>query len=1137
MREDSGLPGRTVSDVMIDADGNVWISFDWGGVSRFDGQTWTRLTSEDGLSSDRVTVIFQDRTGTMWFGTDGFGISRYDGGVWSHLTTENGLASNKVSSILQDRAGNYWIGTEGGGVSRFDGRTWTKYDRANGLTHDEIEDGIEDIDGNLWFATEGGGVSRFDGTDWTSFSREVGPGHEKVRSLFQDRDGNIWFGTDGTGVTRFDGDSWENFDVRDGLVQSDVEDIYQSRDGSLWFGTDGGVSRYDGRTWVSYTTRDGLAYNKVRSVVQDPSGEMWFGTEDGLSRFDPSGWTSFANTRFLGGQKVKAIFQDAEGNIWFGTDGRGVARYDGRNWVTFTREDGLSSNEIENILQDRDGNIWVGTEGGGISRFDGDTWTIYSKIDGLAHDEVEGICEGRDGDIWVATDGGGISRFDGLSWTTFDTDDGLAHNEVKDVIEDARGALWIATEEGLSRFDDGTWTRFGTEDGLGYHKLETVFLDSRQILWVGTDGGGISRYDGKTWQTFTTQDGLSSNVVLSITEDDRGHLWFGTEEGGVSKFDGKYWTSLTTASGLLHDVVRAVIQDRDGFLWFGTEGGVSRYLPPATSAPVVDVDAIVADRRHEGVDELSIPSSLGLVAFEFSAASASGETGPFLYEYRLNGFDNEWKSTRHHRVEYQNLARGDYRFEVRAIDRDLVYSDAAATATLRVHLPWIYLAIGGMLGLALLLIVVQTFRVFRRERSLARLNAELRRSHEELEHRVGERTADLQSAYEKLQLEVADRRRAEGALAASEERYRLLVELSPDIISIHRDDHIAFINEGGARLLGAESPDDIVGMNAWDLMHPDYVKPMRRYLRHLGMFSRPPVTELKLKKLDGHDLDVEIAAIPFAHGDVPAILVISRDITERKRADEAHEAVEQELETQRALSMNADRLRSLGEMAAGIAHELNQPLVGVRGLAEHTLIGLERGWDSSPATLRQRLSGIVEQADRMVHIIDHVRRFAREAGKPEVSIVYINDVVDSSLELLGAQFRSHGITLATDLDEDLPTVQANPFSLEEVLLNLLNNARDAVEQAGRRPENAAILISTQSNGDGVQVVVNDNGDGIPEEIVAKVFDPFFTTKDPDKGTGLGLSISRSIVEEFGGSMEIRSTPRQGTSVSFSIPAS
>ena len=267
------------------------------------------------------------------------------------------------------------------------------------------------------------------------------------------------------------------------------------------------------------------------------------------------------------------------------------------------------------------------------------------------------------------------------------------------------------------------------------------------------------------------------------------------------------------------------------------------------------------------------------------------------------------------------------------------------------------------------------------------------------------------------------------------------------------------------------------------------------------------------------------------------------ELSERKLAEEARNRAESELAAQRTLSMRSDRLRSLGEMAAGIAHELNQPLVGVRGLAEHILIGLDRKWQLTEEVLRDRMGRIVEQSDRMVHIIEHIRLFAREAGNPEVSQVAINDVVQSAVDLLGAQFRSHGLEFQVSLADESPTVLANRFSLEEVLINLLSNARDAVESRRQRDPTASALIrlcTATQEGTGesssVQVEIADSGDGIPEDMLAKIFDPFFTTKDPDKGTGLGLSISKSIVEQLGGALTIDSEPGTGTRATVSLPA-
>ena len=230
-------------------------------------------------------------------------------------------------------------------------------------------------------------------------------------------------------------------------------------------------------------------------------------------------------------------------------------------------------------------------------------------------------------------------------------------------------------------------------------------------------------------------------------------------------------------------------------------------------------------------------------------------------------------------------------------------------------------------------------------------------------------------------------------------------------------------------------------------------------------------------------------------------------------------------------------------MAAGIAHELNQPLSGVRGIAEHILIGMGRQWDLSPEKLQEKLQLIIEQSDRMTHVIEHVRTFARGADNLDLIPVKVNEVIESSTGLIGTQLKSRGVNLAHHLAPDLPEVMANPFSLEEVVLNLIANARDAVEDKMQQTPPLTppqILIRSLRSGNGarrrVHIEVSDEGTGIPREILGKVFDPFFTTKDPDTGTGLGLAISRSIVEGFGGTIQIDSRPGEGTAVTVSLPA-
>jgi C4-dicarboxylate-specific signal transduction histidine kinase len=198
---------------------------------------------------------------------------------------------------------------------------------------------------------------------------------------------------------------------------------------------------------------------------------------------------------------------------------------------------------------------------------------------------------------------------------------------------------------------------------------------------------------------------------------------------------------------------------------------------------------------------------------------------------------------------------------------------------------------------------------------------------------------------------------------------------------------------------------------------------------------------------------------------------------------------------------------------------------------------MEEGWDVKQEDMAKEMSTIIEQADRMTHIIEHVRMFAREAGKAERAPVQVNEVVMSAVGLEN-QLRSHGITLDYELAENLPAVEANAFSLEEVILNLMNNSLDAMmDESGQQVSGSRLKLRTAMAEDAPLVIVEvqDSGSGIDPDVIEKVFDPFFTTKGPDKGTGLGLAVSRSLVEELGGRIEIHSQPDHGTTVTVSLP--
>lgn len=245
-------------------------------------------------------------------------------------------------------------------------------------------------------------------------------------------------------------------------------------------------------------------------------------------------------------------------------------------------------------------------------------------------------------------------------------------------------------------------------------------------------------------------------------------------------------------------------------------------------------------------------------------------------------------------------------------------------------------------------------------------------------------------------------------------------------------------------------------------------------------------------------------------------------------------ARQQRLHEHQERAIRGDRLRSLGEMASGMAHEFLQPLSIIRGSAEHLQIARERNWQLTPAEEDHRLAMIVDQADRMSDLIEHLRQFAQQADAVEIMPVDLVAVVQAALRVCSAQLINHGIICTLDSEPAQLMVYGNPFGLEEMLMNLISNARDAVTTAARG-DPAQITIGLTDLGTQAVLTVADNGPGIDPSLRQRVLEPFYTDKGPDRGAGLGLTTAHRIAQNCGGDLSIGRSASGGCLISITLP--
>jgi two-component system, sensor histidine kinase ChiS len=773
---DDGYPLSSGLSILQDRKGFLWFS-GVGGVSRYDGQNWKHYTTENGLAENFTLRMIEDSRGNFWapagnpFG-GGKGVSWFDGKRWTTLTVKDGLIDNGVMSVFEDRDGYLWFGTQAG-ASRYDPETgvFTNLAPEAGLAGDWVSAIAQDAEGNLWFCsgdyTNGGkGVARYDGKSFTIFDEKDGMLYPNSWMAFVDRDDNMWF-SGLRGLTRYDGKTFTTVDFP-GLPMFAGPWMDQDLKGNLWANTMSyGAVRYDGKSSRFYTIEDGLATNSVQGVFADREGFVWFGNNKGsISQYDDETFITITRDDGLASNAVSAMLQSRDGDFWFCTQAGGVTRYDGQTFTTFTEEDGLANNVVPTVVQDRNGDLWFGGNpriswnsaaanaslfsSGNVTRYDGEAFTTFSTSDGLSSEVVLTSYVDRSGNVWVGPKTDEVMRYDGNTWTTFET--GVAG--IRSILEDSEGNLWLGTEgAGIKRLNGGQIESIEGEPDWSRGSIISIYEDRTGGLWFATWGDGVVRYDptletgvqsvgsepspskerGQAWTTFTTRDGLASNVVLAILQDEKGVFWFGTSNG-ISRYDGTTFQTLTDKDGMAGREVSAILQAPNGDVWISTlDGGVTRFREPVRVPPPVYINSVVAGQRHDEINELSIPSGGGIVTFEFSAVSFKTRPEAMVYRYRLKGSSQDWQTTRVPRVEYPDIPRGSYVFEVIAVDRDLVYSEVPATVALTVHLPYERVGWLSALSAAILLIGWQSVRVIRRDRRLTESNRDLEAAKEEAE--------------------------------------------------------------------------------------------------------------------------------------------------------------------------------------------------------------------------------------------------------------------------------------------------------------------------------------------------------------------------------------------------------------------
>ncbi len=1116
---------------------------------------------------------------------------------FTSLGVFQGLTNAMIYSILEDSKGNIWLGTYGGGVCRYDGVRFTHFTDRQGLGNNIVLTILEDKYGNLWFGTFGGGICRYDGLNFTLFTEKDGLGSDFVRSMFEDRNGNIWIGGHHEGVTRYspgnnNRDSNESsqesqatftrFSYKEGLLNSFIWTIVEDRKGNIWIGGGQGATKYDGKSFFHYTMEQGLSVNLVKAIHEDLRGNLWFGTwAGGVNVFNGLTFTHYGTIEGLSHDNVMCIAELNGGNIWIGTEGGGVSTYtatdtSGPSFTHFTTEEGLSHNVVNRIIQTRNGITWIATANN-LNKYGGSSFKHFSEKQGLS-DGIKCILEDKSGQIWIGGNSG-LWKYDGQLISHFTQREGLAQDNVNCLFEDQNGNLWLGYYSGVTKFSNGTFTHFPIGN------VQSIQEDDRGDLWFATYGQGIVKYKDNTMTYISKKAGLNSDWIWVNSKDEQGNFWLGTADNGISIFnpnqDQLSFIHFTPSGGFNGKEVLSIMQDKKGSYWFGTRGsGVFYYNPSfeikaakeSRTQPVQPVKFIEFTEQ----DGLSDNTVLGMLEdkkghFWFNTSNGISKLD-YRYLFQLDNQDAEpfqypaWEdhplfNTLTYEDGYHGItgfgnsivedSKGNIWFStmnrLTAVNPDQMIPDTLAPnlyltgfAIFDEYLPWQNLQ-------------------DQQDTTLVLKNAEKI-------HNLRFRAVDawygvpqeLSLPYDNNQLTF----RYAGITTHSPHKVKYqykLDGLNKNWSELTHRTEIPFTNLSHGKYTFKVRAMNSEGFWSKELKYPFRIRPpwwlsgWAYAFYSLGLFAGIFYIDRYQRK---RILEKERA------------LSRQKELEQAKEIEKAYHNLEQTHQNLKATQtqlIQSEKMASLGELTAGIAHEIQNPLNFVNNfsevnaeLIEELQAELEQGNTKEAFSLsngiKENESKISLHGKRAESIVKSMLQHSQKSsGVKEPTD--INALADEYMRLsyhgLRAKNKSFQAELKMDLDPALPLVKVIPQDIGRVFLNLFNNAFWACSEYSQRvlrekykqqdlpgPVTAyipTVTLTTKGMNNHIEIRISDNGPGIPAPLLDKIFQPFFTTKPPGQGTGLGLSLAYDIVISQSGNISVKSEEEKGTEFKIVLP--
>ncbi len=1133
----------------------VWLAISALAQSVYAFQYPTRTYTElDGLPNTEIWSVVQDKERLLWFSARGI-VASYDGLEWEHYLYPDRMPVKNIIRLTIDQEGNAWGINSVLQVCKHTSEGWKlfSFEQRHPVYDEPIvvsQFQVVELNGEqtVIIASPMIGLLIYQDGEWVSFG-EKQSGADRVYAVLALGD-SLLIGSDqglaclkeGTLITYPDAVTGRSSRAIYGLAidssQAGQPCIWSF--GKDWVGQldgsrvkvlrsipafpaepirnippmlpDGGGGVFFGYNFISYQylqngclhamgPSSGLAAQGYTGASRDHEGGYWFATVRGATRIPSLRFQNYSTQDGLLDDEVTAIAQDSQGNMYFGHNA-GITINTGHAFkrVTFSKSiQNFSNARVMDFEFDADGNLLAAISIAGLAKVD-----VNGGIEYINCSECRSLnALGKDshGQIYIGT-GSGLSL---LKNNRIVPDPRLQDTTIRNISVTQDDELLLSTLSGGLIWVTGDQVRF--IQSTSSPDLNAVYCATKnettgQIL-VGTLTG-LAEVQGDSLAPYRINHTQIDRPVYFLVCDHLDRLWIGTDNG-VYRWDGEHVVHFTVYNGLAGmEVNRAAgFIDENDLLWIGTNSGLSRYLenndrnPWEFPDPEVQILSITTNGiLYSPNESIVLPAKFDL-SFKYRAISFLDERQPF-YEITLVKHGSSKTSTvdPHSRyMHFSNLSGGKYHLEIQAIDAWGRVSQPVKSNTFKVNRPiylqiWFLILMGiGVIGGILFLINYISTRKYSQS----------------LQSEVMVKTRELREAMDK---------------------YRNLVERA--VLGIFRADNHGRILEGNIALvemLGLAEREDLNKLSLENDVFVDNAH-WKQLLESSSSFGVFEGVETEWKRQDGEIIIVRLGGrILQTKNDHQEIEVIAEDVTEQKLTSEK--------------MLQAQRLESVGMLAGGIAHDFNNMLGAIMGNAE-----LAKSASQMDSSVQKSLSAIVRVSEKAAELTRQLLAYSGQ-GRYVIEPVDISEHLREMLQLIRVSIPKH-VKVTMNLEEDLPRVTADKAQLQQVTLNLITNAAEAIGE-----EEGSITVSTtvenfsahdllgMTNGNEAEpgeficMQVSDTGSGMSEETLSKIFEPFFTTKFT--GRGLGLSAMMGIIHAHHGAINVISQLQKGTTFQICLP--